>query len=494
MTTDRQDQPWAEYLDKATAALSGNPSIRLLRNPHALFILTFLYATFKETQEPAIEAELLGGRLAQFLEEGGLPDEAMPSLKGSAEHRAGVLLDHWCREDNKFLRRFADEDGTVLVELTPFTERVFQWVEALGETEMVGTESRFGEILRRLDELLDHSNPDPQAAIKRLEERKKALDEEIRRIRDTGIVKQFSDLQIEERFKSLNRLSRELLGDFKQVEANFKAIVKEIYARQSDKDFSRGDILGYTMDATEQLRQSPQGQSFYAFWEFLIQDTGKETLRTKVEDLWVRLQERQLPQKDEVLRNLKTYLHQAGKKVIASNHLLAEKLNRLLTERERRRREKTVSLLRDIKDGALKIKLAPAEDEVFWTVEGAPEVSMIMERPLSDPPRRTDYAKKPERQKDGPPEDSLAELAGQFYIDTAKLKQRIDGLVRTRPVVELLELLQAFPPEQGLSEIMAYIALASQSPSGEIDPSDTVDISIDQKRLLQAPRVVFKHD
>lgn len=481
-------------MDALRQALTDNPSLRLLRNPHVLFLLTFLSKVFKEDQALMVDAELLQGRLAQFLEEPPLGADELPRIQGSPQHQAKVLLDHWCRDEVRFLRRFADEEGRVWVELTPYTEKVFQWMASLEDDRVVGTESRFEEILTRMDDLISHLDPDPEAAVRRLEAKKKALDDEIRRIKDTGEVRLWDEQQLSERVVTLNRLSRELLGDFKQVEQNFKTIVKEIYARQSEEGFSRGDILGYTLDATEELRSSPQGRSFYAFWEHLVKDSGRESLRTTVEDLYARLDEKGVPLRDEILRNLKTHLHLAGRKVIAGNHLLAEKLNKLLTDRERKRREKVLALLRDIKDAVVRLKVRPPEDEVFCVIEGSCEISMVADRPFSEPPRDTSNRPKPVRAVEKVGEEDLEVLRGQFHVDTLVLRRRVQDLVRREGRLNLDQLLQLHPPVKGLSEILAYFEIASLSPESLINPDQTHELAIDADRKLIAPQVEFRHE
>ena len=60
------------------------------------------------------------------------------------------------------------------------------------------------------------------------------------------------------------------------VDDNFKEIIRQIYQRQTDNE-QKKDLLGYIFDAYAELKESQQGKSFYAFWEFLLSsDLQKE--------------------------------------------------------------------------------------------------------------------------------------------------------------------------------------------------------------------------
>ena len=45
---------------------------------------------------------------------------------------------------------------------------------------------------------------------------------------------------------------------------------EEIYQKHADSSLSKGDILQFTFDALQELKESNQGKSFYAFWRFLM--------------------------------------------------------------------------------------------------------------------------------------------------------------------------------------------------------------------------------
>src|SRR5258706_253104 len=80
------------------------------------------------------------------------------------------------------------------------------------------------------------------------------VDNEIRQIKREGFVKTYENYQIQERFEDITKLANELVGDFKEVEDNFKIIVRDIYEKQSNNLLTKGKILQYTFDSLDELK------------------------------------------------------------------------------------------------------------------------------------------------------------------------------------------------------------------------------------------------
>jgi hypothetical protein len=84
-------------------------------------------------------------------------------------------------------------------------------------------------------------------------------------------------------------------------------------------------------------------------------------------------------------------------------------------------------------------------------------------------------------------------------VDKAALSAHIRQSLQTRSQVTLAELLHTRPLQQGLSELVAYLQLASESPNSVVDESvqDTVawqvadDVGGSVTRQATLPRVIF---
>jgi hypothetical protein len=67
------------------------------------------------------------------------------------------------------------------------------------------------------------------------------------------------------------------------IEENFKEIARSLAEEQTKPGTTKGRIVGHLLDTHAALKESPQGQSFYAFWNLLSspprQDRWRELIR-----------------------------------------------------------------------------------------------------------------------------------------------------------------------------------------------------------------------
>ena len=79
------------------------------------------------------------------------------------------------------------------------------------------------------------------------------------------------------------------------------------------------------LDADAELRESDQGRSFYAFWEFLMSPSRQDAL-AEILDTIYRLPTLDVLVRDHpLLRQLTRALIDAGEKIVQSNYRLAER-------------------------------------------------------------------------------------------------------------------------------------------------------------------------
>ena len=178
---------------------------------------------------------------------------------------------------------------------------------SLKKEEFVGTESKFNNILNQLKELVEFTNEDAEKRIELLEEKKLEIEQQIQQIKVGEDVKVFEEFEIVPRFNQLNHSAKELLSDFKEVEDNFKEITKGIYQKHADGSLTKSDILEFTFDALEALKESQQGKSFYAFWSFILNPELQHRWENLTKELYKTLEEKSIPVKRSVSkRNEKT--------------------------------------------------------------------------------------------------------------------------------------------------------------------------------------------
>ena len=479
--------------------------IKILRARSAPLLISFLHAEFKKRNRIAISSYELTSRLADYLEQ--LKDKNFAlfttmlkdafSEKNDSLTLARKFIEQWCNEDNRYLTRYPDDQGEPMHELTPSVERVFQWVETLQKREFVGTESRFKDIYRRLQELIDNTSDDPKRKIAELEEKKREINAQIAHIKKTGKTDTYNNTQIKERFYEISKTARELTADFKEVEQNFKDITLNIYKKQTQRDLHKGDILGYALDATEELKESDQGKSFYAFWQFLIADNRQDDLIQMIEYVYKLLREKEIDAADNFLKKIKIYLHASGQKVINSNHLLADKLSRILVEKEMSDRRRSRELINDIKNLAVQKVGTFSGQRDFVQLEGGVEISLDMDRPWGEPPQKANFANQPQGIGSNKLENvQFGRLFDQFELNQQELQRTIQTLLEKNESITLKELSIIHPIDKGLEQVISYFSIAAQSKKHVIN-SQNLDIiewhgEDEVKRSVALPQVIFK--
>jgi len=477
--------------DKIKFVLDTSPSFKLLASPNAAFILSFLYIRFKKAEKITIPNAELVEVLSDYLEDLRKDNpEAYPQTAQS-------YIDNWCDDDHRFLRKHYDpsSDNPVL-ELTPETERVFQWLEDIDKKEFIGTESRFLRILQELQDIINKSTEDPLERLNLLKKQKENIDAEIEKIKSTGQVELLNSTQIKEKFFWVNGEARKLLSDFRQVEQNFKDITRSVQQKQLKEALIKGKIVGFVLDADETLKDSDQGKSFYAFWRFLMSPSKEEELKHLIESVYNLPVIRALEADDKFLKKIKKNLLEAGDKVIRSNHRLSEQLRKILDEKNLQENRRVMELIVNIERIALEIIERHPSEKDFIFLEGDPVIEIIMDKPLWAPTQKPTFIDK--LIEIGKDELELEGLFNQFFIDESELKGRIHGFLLYYPQITLQEVIEKFPIEKGISELITYFKIATEDNKHIINDETQVNIIVENKLItnklcfeIKIPQIIF---
>ncbi|GAB6013044.1 DUF3375 domain-containing protein [Viscerimonas tarda] len=479
---------------KLEIQLKSAPSLKLLRSRNAPLILSFLYSQFKEQGEISISNEKLVSQLAWYLEELNYSDEDddLTSFGTDNYERAKKYIESWTNDN--FLRNYMDDtEKTIYNVLTQHTERVFQMLDLLQERKFVGTESKFKDIFNKLKELVDNNTEDPKKKIEELEERKKKIDEEIRRIRRDGNVVKFEDYQIQSRFEDISRLTNELIGDFKEVEDIFKMITRDIYEKQSQYDLSKGKILHYTFDALDTLKESDQGKSFYAFWSFLIDEDSQDTLKILIKQVSDILEDRGIEYNNRNLKRIKTILFQSGRKVLDSNNLLAEKITRVIADKHLLESRKIRETIAEIKQISLRLIEHKIPEDYGIEIELGAKIDMPMERKLGEEKSIPEFDILPETFNSKADLESMSNIFNPDSINIKELIGNINSLLIEKQQVTLGQVIEKYPISKGLSELIGYISLINFSEKYFVNEeiSDLLLFDIEKNKYLKIPQIIY---
>lgn len=480
--------------EKIKRELENSATLKLLRADYIALIISFLYRQFKTSQKNSITQVELEEKLESYLE---YLREIEPDTYPRSPKQ---YLDEWC--EKRFLRKTFDKGDTPFFTLTPATEKAIFWVEDLllqEKESFVGVESRFSTIFDLLKDIQDRSTTDVETRIGQLERDRDRLQGEIDRIRETGVVERYNSTQLKERFLEVDRLTRQLLADFGDIEQNFRDLARSVQDAYLEKDSRKGTIIDRVLDVEDQLKKSDQGQSFNAFWRFLTSESKQQELKSLIEAVYQLEELKSLTQKNIFPQQIEDNLLSAAMRIMESKSQLATKLRQILEERNLKEHRRVAELIHEVQRLAFQAKdLAPTEED-FWTIEGKPDINLVMARPLdslqeSEPPTFSqDLVDLP----DISPEEEFAKLYQQFYLDEDLLVSRIERVLEHRLSIFLPDLIQIHPITQGLSEIVAYLSIAYQDDRHCLD-TDIIDVieipSLEPEKSLRwtVPRVIFR--
>lgn len=473
--------------------LRNSPSVALLRARNCGIITEFMAEVFGDM--PAVSHENIHSLLAEYLNSHEFEDEEESDIlyTDTYEEKASKYIRNWT--DSGFLTNYRNEDGEIYFELSSHSSKVLDWLAGLKQEEYIGTESKFKSIISQLRELVEYTNEDREKRLQLLVDKKMEIEHQIQQLQMGEDIKVFEEYEIVPRFQQINKLAKELLTDFKDVDDNFKNIIKEIYQKQIDPTLKKGGILQYTFDALDELKSSSQGKSFYAFWEFLLAREMQSELDTLITDLFRTLKEKNIDGGDTFLQNMVEYLYESGRKVYQTNDKMADKLSRIIRENEISRSDVSKRLVQEIKNTLIEISKKGQKPDVSLSVDDGMEISIPFDRKITfEQNESTEYDSIPETETLSI--EDLGELGKVFsnvYVDRKILVKNIRETMKGKSQVTLLDVVEQFPLKQGLPELFAYFGALGQFQHKTVNEEKRQAIVFDHQnnKRIRIPEVII---
>ena len=478
-------------INQLVQTLNNSPSVKLLKMRSAEFFLAFVTSVFDE--QMAIGEEklqmLLENRLDNQREDITDEDINIETLGESNETKAKRLIKEWT--DKGLFANYQNEDGEIIYELSSHTSKVIDWVTSLKKEEYIGTESKFKTLFSQLKDLVEFSNEDREKRLELLRQKKEDIERQIESLEMGEEIEVYEDYQIEPRYNSLNKLAKELLSDFKEVDDNFKKIIKQIYKRQTENE-GKKDILNYVFDAYAELKDSQQGKSFYAFWEFLLSSELQKEWDELTDLLYKTLDKRNIDSKDKFLKEMKKHLFDAGEKVSKTNDRMSEKLSLIIRNNGNSDTQATKQVINDIKKMLLNTAQNKERNNTSLNYEVI-ELNLPTERQLNlTPKQEVEYNNIPtEADLDINELERIDKLYNYHLIDRRILRKRIDIILRENTQTTLAEVIeQNNGIEKGLSELFGYIAILKEYKT-IVSDNRTQEIIFSKNKTITIPEIII---
>ena len=480
-------------LDRLISFFSTNPSAKLLGSPHSAYVIFFLHQHFKTEENLATPQSILQQQLNQFLEQ---VHKTEPDV---LRDRAETYLTHWSTGNTRWLRRYFDSQHAESVyQLTPHTEDVLKFLTDILDRTLgfVGTESRLTRIIETLSDIVIRGSDDPQRRLRHLNAERAQIEQEIRSIEAGDAVSTHSPTAIRERFSGVVSDLVSLQGDFRVVEESFKAITRTVQKQQTASVDSRGNILGFALDAEDRLKEEDQGASFQAFVRLILSQTQQDALEGVIAQIDGIAELTEHLEGKHRIKGMIGSLSAEAEKVLCTTRRLSSTLRRLLDSRVGTSRLRLATVLAEIQAAAARHSENPPAIgiDVFTELD----LLNVSQRTFWESPIRFDEV---EISNEQPDEDerlmAFRHLAEMQRLDWETMRGNVASQLRASKQFTLPQLLEAHPLTSGSIEVLGYIQLAHDG-GHEVDASQLEVVFVedpasgDGPRPYEVPRVVFR--
>ncbi|WP_206192537.1 DUF3375 domain-containing protein [Scrofimicrobium canadense] len=442
-----------------------SPAWKLLRVPNAPLVLGFLGDFFIERHQGATPESTLVGALDEYLYAVHLVDEDLYTAG------AQTYLDGWSEPDQGWLRKFYPSGSDeVHFDATSAVEKAYRWIEGIKTRAFIGTESRLHTLVGLLREMVHGAEEDPSIRMQDLQAQRQRIDEEIAKV-EAGIMGRLEATNLRERYQLFMATSRDLMADFRAVEENFRDLDRATREMIAAWDGSKGELLADLVQSRSSIANSDEGRSFQSFHDFLLSSDRQEELSnllaalTSIEDI-------------DVARGVRTIHHdwaEGAERTQQTVRNLSEQLRSFLEDRVWLENRRVLELIRSIEKRALALREDPeAKPRAGMTIDvPGVQISLPMARPLHT--MRHDVSVDSLVEPAVSEDIDLDSLLSQRFVDTVRLANNIRTCLPPRSSAFLPEILDLFPVEEGVAELLGYLT---------IDAPDIEIVVNHEKRIL----------
>jgi hypothetical protein len=475
--------------EKINRLLKMNTTVKMITVDNAPLIIGFLFKSFKQGQQniafSAIPERELSSLLTDYLFIINKDENLYP-------RQAKEYLTDWANAG--FLRKYPGKTDEFVFELTPAAENAFKWIDSLERPKFVGTESRLKNLFEKLKELSVKTKTDSASRMKELENKKRAIEEEIVNLQ-SGKMDVLDDRQIKEQYLLIEETAKYLLADFRQVEDNFRTLDRDFRKKIITTNQTKGQVLHDLFQQQDFLIETDQGKSFTAFWEFLLMQSKQEELEDLIREI-LNIPAVQQVQKDSFsIENIRNNLVEAGDKTQKTTNSLWVQLRKYLEHKsffENKIIHENISQIlkiisEDVETDFSKI-LSLKLDEVI-------NIDLITEKPLFKVSEKIKFANN--KFDVGTAFGNNDRLFEQFEIDIPALRKNIHTALKNKTQIAFTDFIKAFEIQKGVAEVVAYIEIASKERSKHIideQKREVIDIknTKNNKRFrIEIPQIIF---
>ena len=462
-----------EYSYKSLSSLQRTHSaLKLLRSDNFAMVIAFFYQIFIKHSKRAVAAEVFEERFSDFLY----------SLE-ICTNTPKEYINYFIKQG--FLRKFYN-DEELLYELTPSVYKVFEFLASLEKKDFVGSETKLTLILTLLEKMEYEASSDEEVKITILQNQ---IEELQRKIKYLKLQKEIREdrRKLKELYQEIMELARKTLYDFSQIEENFKELNRKTKEKISSSSI-KTEVLDFAFDAYKAIKKSEQGESFEAFWK-LLRSPKSSQLQERIDKLY---QNEIVAEFDKEMR-LKNFQHElmqrAYKIQLLTDHLV-QQLGNFIDERGWIENKRVVKLIDAIYKKILQNQEPP---KITMQMElSSIEFSMPFEKDLYTIKKSESFTPVEHTYEEISFDTSMLFLKN--FVDEKRLYKNIQKFFHIQNSFTLKELLEHFPPSQGIAEVIGYIALGVEKQEGVVHEERYEEVVLEseaKKIKLKIPQIVY---
>lgn len=474
-------------------------ALQLLRERSAPIILSFLRTAFPDGRKSVLQEELTN-RLADFLEKMDAKEVfdaeelASTDLFSQYRNKAKSLLRDWESVKKRYLRGANNAAGQYEYSITEHVVRAWHWLESLENQEFAGTQSRLDDIFEKIKRVLENSREKTDAErIEELRQKQKAIEAEINDIRaGKSPYKPFDNLRLREEYEGLLDQIRALATDFKTLESNFERIRANLLRQYAAQEGSRGALLTANLDARDELDRTPQGQSFNGFFEQLRNPARTRQFEEGVKEFLAILDERKVEYgNSQLLLRLYRHLLVEAQPVLDANRRIADRIMRIVAENNSLNRQLLRQRLGEVKALLLKPEFSTVfsdSGKPFWEIDGdCADIYLPLEKNLKTRANEQQLPfRLPQTSQNIKPELTLSD---ELSI-TLRLSSQIALALESKSETTLAAVVEQFPMQEGLTELLAYLNIAAQRENRHFIQANACELlPLNDTQLADGPKV-----
>jgi hypothetical protein len=273
----------------------------------------------------------------------------------------------------------------------------------------------------------------------------------------------------------------------------FKDHAREISRLYAQGDASKGDIVEHVLDADEELRGCDQGKSYFGFREMMTNPALARKLRNLAEETSDIARRRGLdPQK--TFSDLGDRLFGEAGSAHGAYGRISRKLRQVVGDHSGAGGRAVRETLSGIRRAAFQLRDLPPEDWDF-EIEIRPIFFSLMEAEFWEPKAVEPFAAiKKAKNSDSGWINEILNSVGE-PLDLNRYRDRVDEVLEQQNQASLSEMIEFFPLERGVVDVVCYRVIAGEDQRHQIRQNEIVQIDLNrpaQPRFVEVEQLIFQ--